>query len=104
MPPRKRPETTLDTMRRDRAVKEAEFERAEGERELERARLDALYAEVFDTPRGQELLAYLRKHTIDKRLPHDISDGALRGWEYVRNFVHDFYAAIARHRERAAQR
>lgn len=93
----KQPETTLDRMRAARTPDAAETEQDKLKREMQ---LDALHARVLDTPDGRELMAHIRKHTIDRRTPPDISDGALRGLEAVRNFVRDFENRIARHHER----
>lgn len=91
-----RPETPTDRARAARGSTLAETEAEKAKRE---ALLDALHAEVLDTPRGRELMTHIRRHTIERRTPPEISDGALRGLEAVRNFVRDIENRISRHRE-----
>lgn len=90
--------TPTDRRRAGHAATDGNTEAAQRERDL----LDELHAAVLDTPRGRDLMAHIRKHTIDRGTPPDISDGALRGLEAVRNFVRDLETRITKHRERGA--
>lgn len=74
-----------------------------GDSEKRKIELDMLYAAVLDTPDGLKLLDHFRDITLERVLPMDAPDGALRELEAQRRFVRAIESRILRHRERAAK-
>lgn len=64
-------------------------------------KLEHLYARVFSTTAGAEVLEHLRKITIERFLGANASDAELRTLEGARALVHQIEQLVRRGRENA---
>jgi hypothetical protein len=60
----------------------------------EEARLDAAYLAVFNSPDGKKLLEQWRNLTVERALPANASESALRQLEGQRQFVQAIVARL----------
>lgn len=85
-----------------------EFERRQSgpaaEASAERQSFDEICARVFTTPDGRDLLKYLYALYVDRRLPPQAPDAALREAEAQRRLVADLETARDAGLERMAAR
>lgn len=78
-------------------------EQSTAQKSEEAKRFAALAATVFTTTDGKELLAAMRRHTIEKRSAAHAPESVLREDEARRRYVHELCAAVDMGLKQAAE-